>query len=76
MRDIQRDMGLENFPLIEQSYYPDHRDMVINQLCEMAAKQTFSSLRSLNASFHAYSRLATHMEDWARSRSRLKQHFM
>jgi len=27
MRDIQRDMGVERFPLIEQSYYPDHRDM-------------------------------------------------
>ena len=28
MMDIQRNIGAENFPLIEQNYYPDHRDMV------------------------------------------------
>eukprot|EP00090_Calanus_glacialis_P019464 TRINITY_DN2990_c0_g1_i6.p1 TRINITY_DN2990_c0_g1~~TRINITY_DN2990_c0_g1_i6.p1 ORF type:complete len:294 (+),score=91.46 TRINITY_DN2990_c0_g1_i6:755-1636(+) len=27
MMDIQRNIGPENFPLIEQNYYPDHRDM-------------------------------------------------
>ena len=28
LMDIQRSVGKENFPLIEQNYYPDHRDMV------------------------------------------------
>jgi len=27
MMDIQRSIGQEEFPLIEQSYYPDHREM-------------------------------------------------
>ena len=28
LMDIQRSVGRENFPLIEQYYYQDHRDMV------------------------------------------------
>ena len=28
LRDIQRRLGTERFPLIEQQYYPDHREMV------------------------------------------------
>ena len=28
LRDIQLKLGGEKFPLIEQEYYPDHREMV------------------------------------------------
>ena len=29
LRDIQRRLGKDRFPLIDQQYFPDHRDMVI-----------------------------------------------
>jgi len=32
LMDIQRRVGNENFPLIEQTYYPDHKDM--DQACQ------------------------------------------
>ena len=30
--EIQRKLGRENFPLIEQAFYPTHRDMVTTKL--------------------------------------------
>ena len=32
--EIQRKLGRENFPLIEQSFYPTHKDMVGKQNLE------------------------------------------
>lgn len=34
LRDIQRKLGKERFPLIEQQYFPDHRDMNQNHRCQ------------------------------------------
>ena len=28
LRDIQRELGKEKFPLINQQYFPDHKEMV------------------------------------------------
>ena len=60
--DIQRSLGADNFPLISQNYYPDHRTMVS---CPRLYYLVLTSLylRNLQVTSPVCSRLVMHMVD-------------
>ena len=65
--EIQRRVGRENFPLIDQVFYPSHRDMVSGHILFPELLFLFRITREITP---ASSRLATLMEAWAKSELR------
>ena len=63
--EIQRRVGRENFPLIEQTFYPSHSDMVI-MTPENVVETNYCPVRIIKATFPVSSKLATLMEVWAK----------
>ena len=73
LRDIQKELGKDKFPLIDQQYFPDHKEMVGFKLIEHF-KILSLALRLQAASSPVYSRWGMPMEDLERSRLKLRQH--
>ena len=68
--EIQRRVGRENFPLIEQVFYPSHSGMVrlhMDTLHCTAALTLVPLHRTTRAATHVSSKSATPTGAWARS---------
>ena len=53
MAELQRKLGKDNFPLIDQTYYPNHREMV-SDITVVNSDDHFTTREFLSTPFTVY----------------------